>query len=288
SKEPFDPSRPLTWLVDGTDEQNARIRHRLIAALNVNDNDLTAAAHFQICLLGRQNTLLTDLPTLTALYRLTRIPQLAKVSVSEYLLLLRMMYGPDLPCVDRPSGQKRLTIEDIAAQFDTIAWSRASGFTAPHLQYIMTGAAVPDFDIGYDPQQIAPFVNSLATLAEPARLTYSSFVFEDLNASMSTELFKALLGARIISNRGIILAGVIDFATIAALLPVTEAFAADVIGELDSKIAYNGLVAHQILLPLLVPTSGALSEAFNEETDLSWLFKGDQNGQYKRTQVRTI
>src|SRR5204862_2531046 len=98
---PFDPSDPQPWKVHGTSLQDTEIRGRLGAALLLSDDDLSAAADYLLCLEGGGDTLQTDLPTLSNLYRIAGSARAAGIGVSEYLLMLRLMYDHDKLCVAR-------------------------------------------------------------------------------------------------------------------------------------------------------------------------------------------
>ena len=285
AKEPFDPAQPLTWTIAGSTREDNLIRRRLLAALGLTDNDLTTIANYAACLTGKSGTLDTDLPTLSLLYRLAKTAQAAAIGVSDYFMLLRLMYAPSSACADRPDRNRALTPSDVEYQLDVIDWTKASGFSAPHLQYVMTGVAEPGFDRGYDPEQIRPFVNSLSALSVAARVAPASFVFESLDAERSAELFNGLVKAQVLTDLGILVQAVPVFDTVAALLPVSAQFVADTLGSADSAAAFTALVAQKLIASLSADT-GALSAAFSGATDLSFLFPGDPNAAYKRDQVR--
>lgn len=284
SNEPFDPAQPLTWDINGTAAQDNLIRRRLIAALGLSDNDLTLVASYVGCLTSKGTTLETDLATLSALHRLARMADLAKVTVADYLTILRLTYDPARPCADRPPKQATFTVADVEHQLDVLAWTRASGFAAGHLQYVITGVAAQGFEMGYDPAAIGPFVNALATLSAPSRVTASSFVFESLDADKSVKLFQGLVAGKVLTAIGV-LHEKADFTVISGLLPASREFAASAIGEADSRAAFVELVERKLLLDPSGVGSGVLSPEFNADTDLSWLFKDDA---LKRDQVRSI
>jgi Tc toxin complex TcA C-terminal TcB-binding domain/Neuraminidase-like domain/Salmonella virulence plasmid 28.1kDa A protein len=285
---PFDPAQPLTWDPWGTSAADTEIRGRLTAALAVGDNDLTRAAEYLLCLRGGtppyRGTLDTDLATLTALYRLTQIPQLAGLALADYLVLLRLMYDPRAACADRPAKDQPLTIEDAFAQLDTITWLLASPFTVGELDWIMTGRLRPGVDPG-SRGELGPFVDGLATVSEPARVARASFAFEDIDDARSGQIFDQLVDAGQISKLGVVLSGPSDFAAIAPLFSIAEgAFVTNDISEAASKAAF-GLLAepdHAVIIAAAGAASGTLSPAFDRSTDISYVFPTEP---HKRDEV---
>ncbi len=289
SRVPFDPARPLPWDPWGTDPADAEIRARLAAALGVSDNDLTRAADYLLCLRRfptvpeEPETLETDLETLTALHRLTEIPQLAGLALADYLVLLRLMYDSNAACADRPTKEQPLKIKDAFAQLEAIAWLLSSPFTVGDLDWIITGHAQHGVDPGFH-GELGPFVDGLATVSQPARVNRLSFAFESIDDARSGFMFDELVKAGKISKLGLVLASPSDFTAIAPLLPVADTgFESDHITADDSKAAFVLLADHGVLVAEKGYELGTLSPTFDRSTEITYVFPNEEQ---KRAEVK--
>ncbi|HEX6372787.1 MAG TPA: neuraminidase-like domain-containing protein [Longimicrobium sp.] len=292
---PFDPARPLDWLPQGTSRQDLEVRSRLTAALGVTDNELTLAVDYLRCLLGlRQDAPLpTTLDNLSGLFRLTRLPAALGLGVEAYLILLRVMYGPDEACVDRPAGAARLTPLDVAAQAEVAAWMKLSRWDPFQLEYAITGRENRKVSAGYDPAQVGPFLDSLATASMGARLTPESFVFEDVDTDESARVFQGLVQpVGYLSPDGILRVAPteMEWTAVAPVYPLGEAsFVSDDITPQESADAFDLLVANGEIVPSAQDARvGALAPSFTAATDLSYLFPGDPDAQHQQNQVREV
>ena len=215
----FDPSRPLTWDPSATTGQDGVIRARLTAALTVGDDDLTRLAGYVRAITGtdpprpdpgrtpdpepRRHPLLMDLGNLSWLYRLAAAARIFRLTVEEYLVLLRLMYHPGQ---DTPEpGSLVPAVDTVAAQRTRVEWFNRTAFTVYSALYVLEGIRAPQFRPPYTPDDLGPAITSLATAAEGARLTAESFTYGPITPARSQEVFHGLVTGKVITELGVLL-----------------------------------------------------------------------------------
>jgi hypothetical protein len=291
---PFDPSRPQTWDVHGTDATNSEIRSRLDAALGLSDDDLTKIADYLVCLTKpADGKLKTNLPTLSGLARLAGVARAAGITPGEYLLLLRLMYDPKATCVDRPDKKKPLSVADAVAQYRTVQWLKTADFNAYELSFVITGDGHGYVDPGYREPDIRPLLQSLATISAGARLNAASFVFDGVDEAASAAVFAHLrdppAGIAYVTEIGIVKSAPVGFAVVAPLLPVREtALVTDLIDAAQAEAAFALLIANKVVLASAGAHEGPICETFGPGTSLDFLFVDDPDAVEKRDQVREV
>ncbi|NNB93035.1 hypothetical protein HI113_03805 [Corallococcus exiguus] len=289
---PFDPSRPLDWNVDErtSGSQSAIIRSRLLAALAINDDDLTAVARFVLSLLGVEGSVLKlDLAHLSWLYRLVQQATASGLPVRDYLILLRLMYFPS-----RTLPPRNAIPADLAATPRALAdaqWLRGSGFNAYELLYTLTGELSQSFQRGYTDAELRRMIQDAAAASAGARVTPASLVFNDIRIDQATTIVGALEKAGFITQLGIDRDQALSYDALAFTIPVTEtSFVTQEIDVEQSKAAFHLLATHAppILIVAEGDTSGMLSRVFDASTSLSFLFPGDPQAAAKQAAVRNI
>ncbi|HEY4063110.1 MAG TPA: neuraminidase-like domain-containing protein [Puia sp.] len=248
---PFDPEKNYDWLFPDNQGINAIVRSRLLAALRLNDNDLSLLAgwlhrHIANPQNGELLMLTLNLENLSWLYRLPKLAAKLKLSIADLLLLLELMHYPDTLVLQQTEGLEAARVQEITT---TVGWMRRTGISPAQLQYILTGQTPDKFDRGYDPEKIPGFLQTLGTLAATARIDKTSFVFENIDAGMAEMIFTALKEDNFIDAGGIVLQDkTLDYSRCAALFPVSEkAFTGEKITPEHSKEIFLQLLKDKIL-----------------------------------------
>jgi hypothetical protein len=292
SSVPFAPTAAPQWTVaDRSDAKNLLYRTRLVAALQVSDNDLTKVAGYLLQLQGIASGALTlDSATLGWLYRLTKLPALLRLTLDQYLVLLALLYFPDQPYLAPPANGVPATLDALRQQQATAAWLAEAPFTVYQLYYSLTGVRTPQVNPGYSEEQIKPFIQNLATISAGSRLTAAALAFEDIDADDSAALFNQLKSAGIINDLGVFSSKARDYTTLAALFPIADgAFTTNAITLPESREAFTKLADNGLIITSgQGATTGALSAAFTAETSLAFLFPNDPKADLKRGQVRAV
>jgi hypothetical protein len=289
---PFNPARPLTWTIADTSGSNGVIRSRLSAALNVGDDDLTRVSLFvgAVTSASPVGTLALNLANLTWLYRLTKAAAMFEMSVDAYLILLGLMYVPETPLEPGPSIPVP-TVAGVLAQKELVDWFTDSPFTVYSALYVLTGATTPYFTPAYRPDDIAPFVQNLATVAAGSRLVPQSFVFGQIEALQADRIFTKLVQTDFITSIGILLSQSASYEAAAEDFPLTaQSFITPDIPSTKSAIVFQDLQSSHppILLPVDGGAKATLAQHVTPATPLDFLFPGDANAPNKRNEVMAI
>jgi hypothetical protein len=285
---PFDPARPLTWTVADTGGQNGIIRGRLLGALNIGDDDLTRIALFVVALTGASGgTLVLNLANLTWLYRLAKSAAIFGLSVDAYLILLGLMYFSS----GSPANLPAPTVSGVLSQKERGDWFLASPFTVYSAAYILTGIVTPYFTPAYRPDDIAPFVQNLATVSAGARLTPQSFVFGQIEAAEAEHVFTKLVENGFLTSIGILQSQAASYQAAAQQFPLNaDSFVTADITPTQSAAAFHDLqAAHP---PILIPVSGkaeaTVAQQVTPATPLDFLFPSEPDAPNKRNEVLSI
>ncbi|GAA3249872.1 neuraminidase-like domain-containing protein [Dactylosporangium siamense] len=275
---PFDPARPLTWDPAGVGGADAVIRARLLAALGVGDDDLTRLAAAVRAAIGTTGPLQLSVPALSRLYRLAAAARAFDLTVEEYLTLLRVLAHPGAAAP--AAGPDRPTVQEMLEQHAHARWLRRTGFSPEQLLYVVHGERGPQFQPPYEPDALAPLLASLATAAEPARITPAGL------GADGTALFAGLLDTHAVNDLGVVLSGARRYHGAAALFPLDAgSFTGGPISPAQSAEAFAELRA---VRPPVILEDGTLSRGFTAGTELSYLFEPDTTGTNRRNQVRAV
>lgn len=274
---PFDPARPLPWKIEErtAGSADAAIRSRLLGALAVADDDLTRLGQFVMTLVASKPGELTlDLANLSWLYRLATQARAYRLSVGNFLGLLRMLYFPGQAVP--PPGSVPATVAGAQAIQAAASWIASSPFTVPALRYILSGEVSPGFKRGFGEVEIRRMINGAAAAAKDLLVTPASFVFGNIEPLAAQAIFDALVVNGFLSSIGVVLDKVLAYDTLAFTVPVTElSFVTADITAAESKAAFAELVAKGIVIAMPSDTAGTLARSFSAATDLSFLFGGD-------------
>ena len=286
---PFDPDRALPWNPAVTSGPDGVIRSRLTAALTVGDDDLTRLAEYVRALLGADELTL-DLSTLSWLYRLAAAARSFRLTVEEYLVLLRLLYHPGQ---GRPAeGSFKPTVDTAAAQAERVDWFTRSDFTVYSVLYVLQGIRSPHYRPPYVPDDIAPFMTSLATSAQESRLTPESFAYGPVTQARSEQVFRDLVTRDVITGIGVVRDGTARYLQAARACPLNElSFRGGPVDAHQSQTAFGALQAADP--PVLRPAPSVigmatLDRSFTAQTDLSFLFPGLPDAANQRNQVRDV
>lgn len=294
---PFDPTRPLNWIIEEHTGDSAVIRSRLRAALAVSDHDLSMVAQFVGYYLNQSavTTLSCDVPTLTLLYRVTKQAATYKLTLSDFIHLLWMLYYPAADSALIPAaGVLDANVYSCNDLYEITRRISGSRFTIAQLSYILFDRIADGFNPGYRESQVAPMIDTIATLSSGILLTSDSFIFQDIDASESAAIYSTLESLDCLSD-GVMCDNIARFNGAAKNYPITvQAFRS---GERYSAQDVMNALA-QCHPPILVDTEssgdnitkGYLCEAFTQQTDLEFLYIGEADGPNLRagTQVTLL
>lgn len=287
---PFDPARPLPWRIEERTAggESASIRSRLLGALAISDDELTRAGHFVAALTGASGGVLSlDLDNLSWLYRLVSQARAAKLSISDFLTLLRLLDFPasSLP----PVGAVPATPAAASRNQAAARWIAASPFDVPTLLYVLTGETSPGYKRGYGDADLRKLINDAAVASKDTRVGPGSFVLGTLGPAHAEASFDALVREGYSSEIGIVLDRVLSYDTLAFTVPVSElSFVTQDISAAESIATFDSLDQNGVLLVAGNARIGTLSASFDASTDLSYLFRGDPNAAAKQAEVRRI
>ncbi|AZE89384.1 neuraminidase-like domain-containing protein [Pseudomonas orientalis] len=287
---PFDPARPLTWTIADNTGQNGSIRARLVAALACNDDDLTRLGLFVNALRDAPaGTLTLNLGELTWLYRLAKAAAIFELTIDEYLLLQGLLYFPGKGSTLPTHGVLQPTVGAVLQQKHMVDWLNASPFTVYSALYVLSGVVSPYFTPAYRPDDIAPFVQNLATVSAPSLLTPQAFVLGSIDAP---RLYTKLVQTGFFSAIGVLLNQASTYRQAAAHFPLSaQSFVTADIPTDQADVVYQNLV--NALPPLLLPlvndaALATVSQKLSASTDLSFLFTGESDAPNKRNQVLSV
>jgi hypothetical protein len=301
---PFDPlhSPGQEWIISDNTGLNARIRSRLSAALNLNDNDLTEAALFIFSQVIQDPpagaaSIAMSYENLSWLYRVASMAQLTGMGMDAFLVYLALVLYPGASNYAQPPYGSFIPALDLSfAIIGKIDWLKKSGFTPYQLQYIFTGTASAKYTGPvYNALDIQKFVQSLAAISESSRMQKDSFVNSDVNEDTSAGIFDQMVSGGYIDSFGIMLTSDITFAQSAKFFPVSEvAFVSDNIDETASKEVFTLLTQNPVgnaflLKPFTVNgvRYATLNENFHAYSPLDFLFVSGGAGQQQQISAYT-
>ncbi|HEX3043484.1 MAG TPA: neuraminidase-like domain-containing protein [Bacillota bacterium] len=281
---PFDWSRPLTWDVEDRKGQNGAIRSRLTGSLQVSDNDLTLVARYLLALIGQKGKALEmNLANLTWLYRLTKLPMVFGLTLDQFLTILCLLFYPEKSYLDPPTGILKFDLNHMMALIDWIQWIDHSPFNGYELQYILTARQSDYLNITTKPSDVKLFINNLAVMSRNSLVVPEQFVFEGIDAIGSATIYNQLKAHQFLTGIGVFLKEV-DYDSLFSIRSVTYlSLVTSDINAGDAQKAYDLLKAKKV-----IDSNGNVSESFSKDTDLSFLFTGDDQSGQKQEEVRSI
>ncbi len=266
---PLFTSDPIAWSPDADDADSRRVLAWLAGALRLNEADLRLLA----ARIGGPAPVTLDVPMLSRFYALARLSRALKLKLPSLMQAIDLL-GDGIP--DSLEGVVALVaFKDAVDQ---------AGLSLDDLGYIIDGVVLGKLPGALDPQTIPPFLATLRTLGKSWLLGRQSFVFDNIDAQRSTELFKAFVALGCIDADGVVLLpSAPDFSTVAALFPVTVALLqVQPLTEADAAQAHAGLTVAGIL------ADDQLTAEVTRQTDLAFLFPDDPRRQSKIDAVQDV
>ncbi len=196
--DPTFPSTSLTisWDSQSTDAVSLQIRHRLLAALKVNDAELNLMVK---SLAEARSIDLSAIPltieNLSALYRISSLSDNVKLSIIEYFSLLELLNKAEL------SG-----IDDVIEFVKWVDFLKESKLSPDQLQYIILGSLSPSIDPGFATDDLEPFWDSLQKAVAPSLLNASFFSKNQLMLEQTSGLENI---RNYINEQGLIQSGIV-------------------------------------------------------------------------------
>jgi hypothetical protein len=281
---PFDPSRPLDWIVSDIKGTNGIIRSRLSAALQLDDNSLVELGNYVSGLVGSSpGTLALNLPNLSWLYRLAKAASYFQLKVDGYLLLLDLINQV-------PSGNETAAtvpgVDGVLRQWEQARWYRSAPFTIYEINYLLNGKTSAYYKAPFKKDDLVPLLQNLWVASESARLKKGSFNSADVDAKKSVEIFDLLKSDGFINADGILINQPAIFETAANNFLLAESS----FPVPQSTEVYKALQEcnPKILLTSATPGKLKLSSRYNDNTPLDFLYPNDSNADYNRSQVRSV
>lgn len=251
---------------------NSRIRSRLVAALGISDDDLTALASRIIKILGiTNNEIPMSVPNMTLFYRFSRQAFLLGQKMTDYLELLDLI-----------SMQQINTLDGFLSVANMIEWVKESGISIYEIKFIQTGEINKFVNVVYHEEDIRTLLESLWTESQNWLVKSSSFVYNEIDELKSSRIFGQLCANKCITKEGVCLDKELTFLLTSNLVQLLEnSFITNLIDSGSSKLVYDELTQNKIL------SEGYVTESFSSQTDLSFLFQGDPQKDEKTGQVRS-
>ena len=136
---------------DDTKQSSRSIRSRLLAALQLSDQELTDIVEG---IWGSQTSIQLNLANLSRLFRISQMLQLLGLKVEEYQLLLKFL-NQSLKSLEKLDTDKLIKIQEFAE------WLKASGFSLYELDYILHGIEHPSVEVFLPEEKMASSMGSL-------------------------------------------------------------------------------------------------------------------------------
>ncbi|NER46039.1 MAG: hypothetical protein F6J92_04990 [Symploca sp. SIO1A3] len=150
-QDPFDPANEVEWTIDGTENSNSLLRKRLVAALQLKDEEFIAVVRG---IWSEDETIKLNLENLSRLFRNALVLKLIGSKVEEYKLLLKF-HDQNLPNPDK------LDIQELTDILELAQWLKASGFNVYELDYILYGTEYPSVEVFLPEKKMADSMKSL-------------------------------------------------------------------------------------------------------------------------------
>lgn len=226
---PLYQDQAQSWYVDSTGGDptyatDTQFRSRLMAALQLNDGDLTALAHY-LCdedLLSAadlngaaqdaaQHVIGLTVQNLTLFYRYAGLAQLLKLSSGDLLTLL--------PLVGQPSVA---SAQDVLKVCGWARWLKQAGLSVPQLNYITTGTPPRPVNQADAEKAAEAMLNALASSARSVMVTPAALLTGGMSQAQAQALFADLAAHRFINLGGVVLhERPLSPQSLAALVPST-------------------------------------------------------------------
>lgn len=275
----------LDWLPTagaGSPADVGGLRSRLRSGLNVVDNDLTAIGQAALgwlissgALPAGTTAIPLTVPHMSLLYAYAKMARQTGVTVSEYLVLLRLL------------GIGATT--DLATAIGVAQWAfwlKTSRLDVYALDYGITGSVSKNFSPVFREADLPNFLAALWQTAQSWLVLGNGFVNQDITADQSEAYFQLLSdpAAGFLTPHGAVLDKAVDFAAVAFIDPLDgESFVTPLISSAESQDAFNLLKAQQVL-----DANGVLSASFSAATDLDFLFPDAPERLAMTAEVRAV
>ena len=198
----------IEWDSTAVDKINQGLRSSLLAALEIDNDDLQAIVdHLANEALFGSGTVLTaelitlDVPNLTRFYRFSKMAAVLSLKVPAYLVLLSCLTG---------AGEQRLSVPEITGLEDlqTVtywgAWLQDSKLSPYQLQYLTTGeqgAALPhDDNHGWQSADIDNLPQMIKATLQPWAIRPGSFALGTIPHDAAESIYEALLADSLVNT----------------------------------------------------------------------------------------
>ncbi len=252
---------------------NSRLRSRLVAALGISDDELTALATRIIKILGiTDNEIPLSVPNLTLFYRFSKQASVLGQKVNDFLTLLDLL-----------ALQQVNTPDTFLYVSGIVQWIKESGISVYEIKFIQTGEINQYVNVVYREEEIRTLLESLWGQSQNWLIDSHSFTYNEIDDNKSLQIFNQLYGNGFITNGGVCLDKKPTFQLISNLVQLLEgSFITNLIDAGSSKQVYDELTQNKLL------SDGYVINSFSSQTDLSFLFDGDPQKEEKTGQVRNI
>ena len=273
-----------------------------MAALQVVGDDLSTIAKVALFLTRQPdtpvgNSLKLLLENLTLLYRLSALPALTGLKVTDFLRLVGLMFYPKNRYDEPPPAGLDFSVAMVSSVVETAVWLKSTSLSAVDLEFFL---ATPGSKGEDSTNRIRAMINQRAALSESARLSPSSFVFDavSLEAAQTIASELQLAAPPFVSPLGLVLdpiAKLTDpskmFDALAFLQTLAaESFVTREISKEDAKQAFDLLLlpANAVLKRASQEGKAVLAKPFVKGTSLQYLFIGSPKADLQRAQVAMI
>ena len=147
----LDPTEDVNWKINCTDDSNSLLRKRLLAALQLKDEELIALVQG---IWTTEETIPLNLTNLSRLFRNALLLHLLELKVDEYQLLLGFL--------DKSlDSLNPIKIQELTKILEFVQWLKVSGFTIYELDYILDGTEYPSVEVFLPKEKMADSMESL-------------------------------------------------------------------------------------------------------------------------------
>jgi hypothetical protein len=274
----FSKSATLTALLDPITIDNNLIRLRLMAALSINDTELsTLAGYINKQLKNNEKVISLTVENLSAFYRIAKMSHLMELAVPDFLELAELLkIEPFQP-----------SIEDLEKLFNLYSWLDETEINVYQLQYILTGK--------YNKEHITPSFKEedlegiLAGIDKNApswMIEDNTFVYQNINQRSSGEIVEQLKAQEFVSPEGVVLKKHDDFNSLHSLIQLTErSFISGNIDEPASAETFKLLQDHN---SAYIDKEGYITGNYSVNADFSFLFQTPPNDPLKTTKIAEV
>jgi len=163
---------------------SSSVRARLLAALQINDRDLTLLEDALDVCLGGINVAVANIKNLSLLYRYARLARALKLSIEELLETVTLTAS----IISRTAANERRisSLTDLQAVLEVHGWRASSGFSLPEMLFVTEGvSSLPGYE---DPDVLAAAIADEVAAEKTLYISPDLFTQVGLTQSDSAEL----------------------------------------------------------------------------------------------------